>query len=76
MPVVCVHLTGAKRVSSDTYGLATGPIFLDDIKCSGSEENIFNCPQRRLLDNNCQHSEDVGIQCVDEGMPLLLCVPD
>lgn len=59
------------------YGQATGPILLDDIKCTGSEENIFNCRQRQLgLPNNCQHSEDVGIQCIEQGTPLLICLSD
>lgn len=59
------------------YRQAARLIFLDDVKCRGTEENIFNCPQRQLGDpNNCQNSEDVGVQCVEQGMPILACVFD
>ena len=71
MPVICVftNFAGAKTVRGNKYGQATGQILLDDIKCSGSEENIFNCPQRQLgTANNCQHFEDVGVQCFDGGI--------
>ena len=71
--IVYLDLSGAKMVRGDMYGQAAGPIFLDDVKCRGAEENILNCPQRQLsVPNNCQHSEDVGIQCVEQGRPILL----
>ena len=70
---VCLDLAGAKTVRGEVYGQATSPILLDDVKCRGTEENIFNCPQRQLgIPNNCQHSEDVGIQCAEQGMPIFM----
>ena len=36
-------------------------IILDDVKCSGSEENILNCSYDSV--SNCDHSEDAGVIC-------------
>ena len=41
-----------------------GRISLDDVKCEGSEANLLSCPQLSLtLTHNCNHEEDVGVQC-------------
>ena len=37
------------------------PIILDDVRCSGSEENILNCSYDSV--SNCDHSEDAGVIC-------------
>ena len=37
------------------------PIILDDVRCSGSEENILNCSYDSI--SNCNHSEDAGVIC-------------
>ena len=37
------------------------PIILDDVRCSGSEENILNCSYDSV--SNCDHSEDSGVIC-------------
>ena len=37
------------------------PILIDDTRCSGSEENIFNCSYN--FASNCDHSEDAGVIC-------------
>ena len=36
-------------------------ITLDDVRCSGSEENILNCSYDSV--SNCDHSEDAGVIC-------------
>ena len=46
------------------YGTTTLPILLDDVKCSGDESNLLSCPQLPINStHNCQHFEDVAIQC-------------
>ncbi|KAL5012784.1 hypothetical protein ScPMuIL_011335 [Solemya velum] len=57
------------------YGAGTGPIWLDDIVCSGSEQTISNCQARPWGENNCGHQEDVGVDCnpgVDAAIPIRL----
>lgn len=42
----------------------TGKIWLDDLRCLGSETDIFNCRHAGLGANNCGHNEDAGVQCI------------
>ena len=37
------------------------PIIFDNMKCTGSEENILNCSYDSV--SNCDHSEDAGVIC-------------
>ena len=41
-----------------TFGEGTGPIFLDDLHCSGQEDRLVDCPYF-----SCQHDEDAGVTC-------------
>ena len=46
------------------------PIYLDNVRCNGSESSLLNCTSNEVGMNNCDHSEDAGVRC--NGM--LLCV--
>ena len=65
--VVCRQLgfPGAERaVTAATYfSSGDGPIFLDDVACTGSESQLSDCPHRGWNVNNCGHSEDAGVFC-------------
>eukprot|EP01012_Entosiphon_sulcatum_P059858 TRINITY_DN8448_c0_g1_i1.p1 TRINITY_DN8448_c0_g1~~TRINITY_DN8448_c0_g1_i1.p1 ORF type:complete len:1989 (+),score=221.56 TRINITY_DN8448_c0_g1_i1:23-5968(+) len=43
------------------YGGGTGRIHFDDVRCTGAEASIFDCPH--ITENNCNHDEDVGVEC-------------
>ncbi|XP_041472306.1 deleted in malignant brain tumors 1 protein-like [Lytechinus variegatus] len=45
------------------YGRGNGPIILDDVQCSGTEDSILACDHNPLFEQNCGHSEDIGITC-------------
>ncbi|PRW61301.1 deleted in malignant brain tumors 1 -like [Chlorella sorokiniana] len=47
------------------YGQGTGPILLDDVRCSGREASIADCPNRGWGVHNCKHTDDVSLQCFD-----------
>ena len=50
----------------------TGTIWLDDVKCSGSESRLISCLANILGSHNCRHSEDVAIECRDTlGTPTM-----
>ncbi|XP_029365231.1 galectin-3-binding protein A [Echeneis naucrates] len=65
--VVCrqLHFPGAKSVViGQDYGTAaTGPIWLDDINCNGTESHLFSCGFKNWGVSDCSHKEDVGIIC-------------
>ena len=45
------------------FGQGRGPIFLDDLRCTGQEPNISSCRARRHSLIYCSHSEDAGVTC-------------
>ena len=65
--VVCRQLgfPDAQRAVSatDHFSTGDGPIFLDDVECSGSESQLSDCSHRGWNVNNCGHSEDAGVIC-------------
>lgn len=66
--VVCRSL-GFSWNTSDTfccarYGLGSGPIWLDNVNCTGSEERIEDCRHNGWGISNCGHGEDVSVSCL------------
>ena len=47
------------------YGAGTGPIHLDDVRCSGNEETLQECLHNGLGFHNCQHSNDASVSCTN-----------
>ncbi|KAM4013565.1 CD5 antigen-like [Anomaloglossus baeobatrachus] len=45
------------------YGEGTGPIWLDDIECGGTETHIWDCPTSPIGKHDCDHNEDAGVLC-------------
>jgi len=45
------------------YGPGTGPIWLDNVACTGSETHLFDCLHSSWGRHNCGHDEDVSITC-------------
>ena len=45
------------------FGRGSGPIFLDDIRCNGTESQLTNCANVGVGVHNCEHSEDAGVVC-------------
>ncbi|NWW21074.1 MARCO protein, partial [Falcunculus frontatus] len=61
--VVCRMLGFSRAVSFFTAMAGTGQIWLDDVSCTGSEITITDCRKRDWGAHNCNHNEDVGVEC-------------
>jgi len=65
--VVCRELGYAHGIAMEhsNFGEGSGRIWLDEVACTGTEERLEDCPRNSWGENDCSHSEDVGIQCHD-----------
>ena len=60
--VACRQLGYAGLDEVASFGPArTGPIWMDDVVCTGSESRLIDC--RYTSDHNCTYRDDVGISC-------------
>ncbi|XP_042685256.1 deleted in malignant brain tumors 1 protein-like isoform X1 [Centrocercus urophasianus] len=66
--VVCRQLGCGEAVSSHNsayFGQGSGPIWLDNVQCTGTETALSQCQARPLGFNNCDHGEDAGVVCAE-----------
>ncbi|XP_014048050.1 uncharacterized protein isoform X3 [Salmo salar] len=77
--VVCKQLGCGSAMSSPgsaRFGQGSGQIWMDDIKCSGSESTLTQCSH--TTKHNCNHGEDAGVVCLSGltlRMPILSTTP-
>ena len=60
-------------VLNAAFGPGTGPIYMDDVQCDGSESSLLDCQLgQHLGSHDCWHSKDTGVVCTDEGMVTIV----
>ncbi|XP_077986428.1 scavenger receptor cysteine-rich domain-containing protein DMBT1-like isoform X2 [Glandiceps talaboti] len=70
--VVCRQLGyGELAIVRDSayFGEGNGTIWLDNLRCDGTESSLSRCTHPRWGYHNCHHDEDVGVSCYDAGPP-------
>ncbi len=45
------------------FGQGSGPIYLDQVGCTGSEAMLGNCTSNPIGIHDCSHFEDAGVGC-------------
>ena len=55
------------------YGSGSGRIWLDNLRCTGNETSLADCPHNGwgVHYSNCRHNEDVSISCDNSKCRLL-----
>ncbi|KAL9971403.1 hypothetical protein ACROYT_G023923 [Oculina patagonica] len=60
------------------FGAGSGPIFLKDVKCGGSEQSLLKCKhdgwKSHDVNESCDHSMDAGVVCRPHKETLQLIV--
>lgn len=57
------------------FGVATGPVLIDETRCVGNERRLINCRHNGVGTLNCDHRRDVGLRCRTR-KPLFQCQYD
>ena len=69
--VVCRQLGYLRAVfayRTSQFGEGTGPIWLDNIHCNGTESRLDQCPHNGIGVHDCIHFEDAGVQCTSKNV--------
>ena len=64
--VVCKQLgySSGEIIETSEGQRGTGPIWMDEVVCSGEEASLFDCEALWSYDsNNCNHGEDFSVTC-------------
>lgn len=72
--VICKQLGCGSAISfsgSATFGAGSGPIWLDNLKCTGNESALWDCKHEEWGKHNCDHAEDVGVICLGKDISWL-----
>ncbi|XP_036608777.1 lysyl oxidase homolog 2 isoform X2 [Trichosurus vulpecula] len=70
--VVCRELGYVEAISwapSSSYGKGEGPIWMDNVHCTGREVTLASCSSNGWGVTDCKHTEDVGVVCSDKRIP-------
>lgn len=73
--IMCKYIIPTGAIATNAiflYGVGVGPIFLDELQCTGTEERLLDCTSDGLGVHDCSHFEDVAVTC-NRTQPVTPC---
>uniref|UniRef100_A0A4W3H125 Soluble scavenger receptor cysteine-rich domain-containing protein SSC5D n=1 Tax=Callorhinchus milii TaxID=7868 RepID=A0A4W3H125_CALMI len=62
--VICSGKSEATSATGNaTFGQGTGPVWLSDVRCDGTETSIDQCSTKAYWVHSCHHGQDAGVTC-------------
>ncbi|KAM6913219.1 lysyl oxidase homolog 3B isoform 2-T2 [Xenentodon cancila] len=64
--VVCRELgfgSAKEALTGARMGQGMGPIYMNEVKCLGTEKSLWSCPFKNITSEDCQHMEDAAVRC-------------
>ena len=63
---------GVRALPGGRVPSGSGRIWLDDVGCTGKEQNLSSCSHVGWKNHKCGHSEDAGVECASKGKIIIL----
>ena len=60
------HLLATSVPGVATFGAGSGPIWYDEVNCTGCETNLTQCSHNGVGVHNCVHGDDAGVICASK----------
>ena len=68
------HFEATSAPGHAAFGQGSGPIWYDDVECSGSETYLTQCSHTALGVHNCSHDDDASVVCASKPGPCVIAV--
>ena len=73
-PSTTTHSPGsAYGIHNANFGPGSGLIYLDNVRCTGTEATLLACRGQDPGDHNCRPTEDAGVFCPSTSLGWLVC---
>ena len=64
-------LAGAQSLGKAFFGQGSGPVFMNNVECQGTEDSIFFCLSDAIGVHDCDHNNDAGVVCPGKVVSLV-----
>jgi len=69
--VVCRQLGFTPYITSvQSFGPGVGKIWLDNLRCTSTENRLIDCPHDGFGVHDCSHDKDAGLSCIGKCQPV------